>query len=136
MSATCKAWLDLVALLLIWGGTLAITQIGVPALIGPTLLGGDGARLEGCDGAILTGRPDPDAVKARRRYRRWAVPGVIAITIGMILQAFGPISVLFPHIRVVNRNHRRLGSQSSGGRAHAHCTGSERPNPRSLQVGA
>ena len=37
---------------------------------------------------------------------------------------------------VANRKHRRLGSQSSATRAYAHCTGAERPNPRSLQLGA
>ena len=92
-----KAVFDLFALVLIYAGTLAITLGGVPALIGPTLLSRNGARLLGRDGAILTGRPDPDAVKASRRYMRWAVPGVVAITIGALWQALGPLSVLLPH---------------------------------------
>lgn len=97
MDAMGTAVGDLVALLLIWGGTLAITLIGVPALIGPTLLGRDGACLTGRDGAILTGQPDPDAARARRRYMRWAMPGITAITIGALWQALGPFSVLLPH---------------------------------------
>lgn len=97
MSATWKAVLDLVALVLIWAGTLAITLGGVPALIGPTIRTRDGGRIVLRDGAILTGRPDPDAVEARRRYMRWAMPGVIAITIGALWQALGPLSVLLPH---------------------------------------
>ena len=39
-------------------------------------------------------------------------------------------------VAVANRNHRRLGSQSSAGRAHAHCNGFEGSNPHSLHVGA
>ena len=99
MDATWKAWLDLVALLLIWAGTAAITLVGVPALIGPTLLGRDDAPLMGPDGATLTGRPDPEIMEARRRYRAWAVPGFIAITLGALWQALGPISMLLPHAR-------------------------------------
>ena len=94
--AMWKAVLDLVALLLVWGGTLAITLGGVPALIGPTLLSRDGARLMGRDGAILTGRPDPDAVETRRRYMRWAVPGVVLITFGVMWQAVEPVRALLP----------------------------------------
>lgn len=94
MDAMWKAALDLLALLLIYSGTLAITLGGVPALIGPTLLSRDGARLMGRDGAILTGRPDPDTIEARHRYMRWALPGVLLITLGALWQAVGPMQVL------------------------------------------
>ena len=99
MDAMGKAAFDLFALALIYAGTLAITLGGVPALIRPTLLSSDGAHLVGRDGAALTGRPDPDAMEARRRYMRWAVPGVIAITIGALWQALGPLGVLLPHVQ-------------------------------------
>jgi len=46
------------------------------------------------------------------------------------------LAELLASVAVANRNHPRLGSQSSGARAHAHCTGAECPNPRSLQLGA
>jgi hypothetical protein len=39
-------------------------------------------------------------------------------------------------LRVANRNHRRLGSQSSDSRAQHHCNASEGPDPQSLQLGA
>lgn len=94
--AMWKAVLDLVALVLIWGGTLVITLGGVPALIGPTMRTRDGARIVRRDGVILTGRPDPDAVEARRRYMRWAVPGVVLITLGMVWQAVEPVRALLP----------------------------------------
>ena len=35
---------------------------------------------------------------------------------------------------VANRNHRRLGSQSSDGRAQNDCTRSEGPDPQSLRM--
>ena len=36
---------------------------------------------------------------------------------------------------VANRNYRRLGSQSSGGRAHDDCNGLEGSDPQSSQLG-
>ena len=38
-------------------------------------------------------------------------------------------------VPVANRNHRWLGSQSSVGRAHAHCNDVADPDPQSLQLG-
>jgi transposase len=46
------------------------------------------------------------------------------------------VAPAFVPLRVANRNHRRLGSQSSDSCAQNHCNGSEGPNPQSLQLGA
>lgn len=94
MDATWKAWLDLVALLLIWAGTAAITFVGVPALIGNpvSFLGQDVAF----KGQPVTFGRTPESQAAIRRYWGWATPGFIAITLGALWQALGPISVLLP----------------------------------------
>ena len=88
--------LDLLALLLINAGTLVITLGGVPALIRPALIMRDGSRLMMRDGKTLKRRPDPGTMKARRRYMRWAVPGVVLITLGALWQAVEPVRVLLP----------------------------------------
>ena len=96
MNAIWKAVFDLLALLLIYAGTLVITLGGVPALIRPGLLMRDGSRPMLRNGTGLKLRPDPATVEARRRYMRWAVPGVVLITLGALWQAVEPVRVLLP----------------------------------------
>lgn len=94
MDATWKAVLDLVALLLVWAGTAAITFVGVPALVGnPVSFFGQGTAFKGQ--GVTYGRT-PESRAAIRRYWAWATPGFIAITLGVLWQALAPISVLLP----------------------------------------
>lgn len=94
-----KAVLDLVALLLIWAGTAAITLGGVPALVGnPVVFGKQEVTFNG-QGTIFGHTSDSQA--AVRRYWAWAVPGFIAITVGAVWQALGPISALLPDAQVL-----------------------------------
>lgn len=95
IDAMGKARLDLIALVLIWVGTLAITLGGVPALIKNLVtLGGQAVTLNGQE---LTFGHTPESQAALRRYRAWAYPGVIAISLGALWQASGPLCILFPH---------------------------------------
>ena len=97
IDAMGKARLDLVALLLIWAGTAAITLVGVPALIGNLVtFGGQAVTFNGQE---VTSGSTSASRAAVRRYRAWAIPGFIAITIGASWQALGPISILFPDIK-------------------------------------
>jgi hypothetical protein len=43
-------------------------------------------------------------------------------------------SVVFAGLGIANRNHRRLGSQSSAGRAQNYCTWPDRSGSESLQL--
>ncbi len=89
-----RALLDLGSLFLIWGGTVAITLVGIPALIMSALVEDDGSRLLDDYGRALVEDPNPDEVRSRRRYMRWAWFGVGLITIGMGWQGAGPGAVL------------------------------------------
>lgn len=97
--AMWKAVADLVALLIIWAGTMAITLGGVPALIGNPV------RFDGQD--VTFGGPETtfghtsSSQVALRRYWAWAVPGFIAITIGVLWQVLGPLSVLLPNLHLL-----------------------------------
>ncbi len=94
MGATLKAVLDLVALLLILVGTALITLGGVPVVI-RNLVTFRRQEVVYNGQAVTYGRTS-DSRAAIRRYLFWAVPGFIAITLGALWQAFGPISVLWP----------------------------------------
>ena len=97
--AMWKAVLDLVALVLIWAGTAAITFVGVPALIGnPVSFFKQDVAFKGQ--AVTYGRT-PDSRAAVHRYLAWAAPGFIAITLGAFWQALGPISVLLPNAQIL-----------------------------------
>ncbi len=89
-SPISKAALDLTSIGLVWAGTLAITFGGIPALVTVFLAGADGMQLLGADGALLTAAPDPAAVDAYRRYKRWALFGMALITLGALWQAMEP----------------------------------------------
>ena len=97
--AIWKACLDLAALVLIWAGTAAISLGGVPALIGnPVVFGKQEVTFTGQE--TIFGHTSASRA-AVRRYRAWAVPGFIAITVGAVWQALGPISVLLPDAQVL-----------------------------------
>lgn len=96
---TCKAWLDLVALVLILGGTAVITLGGAPVVIRNLVTFGKQKTVFGDQKTAFGLTSDPEA--AVRRYRVWAVPGFVAITLGALLQALEPISVLFPHAQLL-----------------------------------
>ena len=53
-----------------------------------------------------------------------------------VKQRLAAIKRLFDWLVVANRKHPHVGSQSSVGRAHAHCNGPEGSAPESLQLGA
>lgn len=78
---TALAKCDLVALLLIWAGTMWLTFIAVPDIVPDFLTGKDSVLLMGADGAVLKAVSDP------WHYRRLAAIGAVAITAGMALQA-------------------------------------------------
>lgn len=92
--AMWKAVPDLVALVLVWAGTAAITFVGVPALVGnPVTFFGQDVTFMG--EAVTYGRT-PESRAAVRRYWAWATHGFIAITLGVLWQALAPVSVLLP----------------------------------------
>lgn len=92
-----KAVLDLVALLLVWAGTAAITLGGVPALIKEPATFNDQSVT--FDGQPVTFGHTPSSQAALRRYMRWAIPGLVLITLGMIWQARDSCYVLFDAAR-------------------------------------
>ena len=100
MMPTWKAALDLVALLLIWAGTAAITFGGVPALVGnPVIFNGQQTTFNGQP--LIFGHT-PESKDTLRRYWAWAVPGFVALTVGALWQALGPASVLLPSAHLLD----------------------------------
>ena len=95
MTPASKARLDLVALAVIWLGTLIITIVGVPSALGSLLLAEDGSRLLGADGALLSVPPSPMDVAAYWRYMIYAIPGMSLITLGMLWQCIEPAKMAF-----------------------------------------
>ena len=85
---------DLAALVLILVGTALITLGGVPVAIRNLVNFREQKVVFGGQNIIHGSTSDSRA--AVRRYLFWAIPGLIAITLGMALQALGPISVLWP----------------------------------------
>ena len=87
------------ALLLIWAGTAAITLVGVPALVGiPVTFNEQKITFNGQETIYGSTSASQAAI---RRYWVWAVPGFVAITLGAVWQALGPISVLLPDAQVL-----------------------------------
>lgn len=97
MDATWKAALDLLTLLLVYAGTLAITLGGVPALIEEPVTFNDQSVT--FDSQPVTFGHTPSSQAALRRYMRWAIPGLVLIALGMIWQAVGPCSVLLDAVQ-------------------------------------
>lgn len=82
---TARVKRDLVALMLIWIGTLLLVLVAIPEAI-PIFLADDSGRVFTTDdGARLIAETDTSLV---RHYFWYAIPAMAAITAGMFLQGW------------------------------------------------
>lgn len=86
MTLTTRAKCDLVALVWIWAGTMTIGLIAIPDAISFLLTSLEGQPFLGRDGAQLLS-PIMDTA-AQRRYLRYALPALAAISGGIFLQGW------------------------------------------------
>lgn len=82
---TARVRRDLLALLLIWIGTLLLVLVAIPEAIPVFLADGSGQVLTTDDGARLIAEIDTSPI---RHYFWYALPAMAAITAGMLLQSW------------------------------------------------
>lgn len=83
------AW-DLLGLILLLTGAGFMFLVAIPEILSYRMLGSDGAVLLGPDRAALLAPPDPTQVAEHDRYLLRAVPAMILIFIGTVLQGRRP----------------------------------------------
>jgi len=99
-----RAVRELVALILIWVGTGAITFFGIPELVPSHAIALPGGKVLTIPPGKVIVTADIKGAELRDAYYRWAGGGMVFITAGMMLQAITPA-----HAIIQSRRRRRTG---------------------------